>query len=75
MAALWSDRDRGGLWWRLPVVLAGLAVPILSVDGSLNPFRDDPNDNAVYVAYVGLDPRACGTPALGLLRPVLPGAQ
>jgi len=56
-------------------VLAGLAVPILSVDGSLNPFPDDPNDNAVHVAYVGLDSRSCGTPALGLLRPVLPGAQ
>jgi hypothetical protein len=62
-------------WWRLPVVLAGLAVPILSVDGSLYPFPDDRTDNAVHVAYVGLDPRSCGTPALGLLRPVLPGAR
>jgi amino acid transporter len=66
---LWSDRDRGGLWWRLPVVLAGVAVPILSFDGSLNPFPDDPNDNALYLACGALALSVLWYAALRLLRP------
>jgi hypothetical protein len=66
---LWSDRERGGLWWRVPVVLAGVAVPILSLDGALNPFPDDPNDIGVYVACAGLGLSAVWYLALRLLRP------
>jgi amino acid transporter len=66
---LWSDRERGGLWWRVPLVLAGIAVPILSFDGALNPFPDDPNDNAFYFACAGLGFSVLWYAALRVLRP------
>jgi amino acid transporter len=66
---LWSDRDRGGLWWRLPVVLAGVAVPILSFDGSLNPFPDEPNDTGVFLACAALGLSVLWYAALRVLRP------
>jgi hypothetical protein len=47
---LLADRARGGLWWKLPVVLAALVVPILSFDGSLNPFPRYPNDIGAFLA-------------------------
>jgi amino acid transporter len=66
---LWSDRERGGLWWRTPVVLAGVAVPILAFDGSLNPFPDHPNDYGFYFACAGLGLSVLWFAALRLLRP------
>ncbi len=66
---LWSDRRRGGLWWRVPAVLAGVAVPILSFNGSLDPFPDDPMDNAVYFACAGLGLSVLWYAALRLRRP------
>jgi amino acid transporter len=54
LSLLWSDRGQGGLWWRLPVVLAGVAVPILSFRGFLVPFPDPPNDTGFYFACAGL---------------------
>jgi len=66
---LWAERERGGLWWRVPVVLAGVAVPILSFDGSLNPFPDEPNDIGVYFACAGLGLSALWYVVLRLLRP------
>jgi amino acid transporter len=56
---LWLLRDGGdrrALWWRIPIVLAAIAVPILSFDGSLSPFPAYPNDVAIYfaAAAVGL---------------------
>jgi hypothetical protein len=45
-----AEPARGRLWWRVPVVLTAVAVPILSFDGSLNPFPAYPNDVAVYFA-------------------------
>jgi amino acid transporter len=72
---LWCGRDQGGLWWRLPVVLAGVAVPILSFDGALNPFPDDPNDNAFYFACAGLGISFMWYAALRLLRPDTVRAQ
>jgi amino acid transporter len=66
---LWSDRDQGGLWWRLPVVLAGVAVPILSFDGSLNPFPDHPDDIGFYLGCAALGLSAVWYAALRVLRP------
>jgi amino acid transporter len=66
---LWSDRRRGGLWWRVPAVLAGVAVPILSFNGSLEPFPDHPMDNAVYFACAGLGLSVLWYAALRLRRP------
>jgi amino acid transporter len=66
---LWADRGRGGLWWRLPVVLAGAAVPILSFRGSLVPFPDPPNDTGFYFACAGLGLAALWCAALRALRP------
>jgi amino acid transporter len=49
---LWLAYARGGQrsWWRLPVVVVAIAVPILSFDGSLHPFPAHPNDVAVDFA-------------------------
>jgi hypothetical protein len=66
---LWSDRERGGLWWRLPVVLAGVAVPILSFNGSLNPFPDEPNDTGIFLACAALGLSVLWYAALRVLRP------
>jgi amino acid transporter len=66
---IWSERARGGLWWRAPVVLAAVAVPILSFDGSLNPFPDEPNDVGVYFAAAGLGLALVWCAALMALRP------
>ena len=66
---LWAEPDRGGLWWRLPLVLAGLAVPVLAFDGSLNPFPAHPNDIAVYFACAGLGASVLWYAALRILRP------
>lgn len=51
---LYAERARGGLGWKVPVVLVALSVPILSFDGSLNPFPAYPNDVGVYFAAGGL---------------------
>ncbi|MFZ0090993.1 MAG: APC family permease [Solirubrobacteraceae bacterium] len=53
---LWLLRwDRGHRsWWRIPIVLVAIAVPILSLVGSLNPFPPYPNNIAVYFAGASL---------------------
>jgi hypothetical protein len=56
---LWSDRRRGGLWWRLPVVLAGVAMPVVGF-GSLNPFPDDPDGVGFYSRAAGAGARHVG---------------
>jgi amino acid transporter len=43
---VWQSRAEGGLWWKLPAVLAGLATPILAFKGSLDPFP-------AYPLYIG----------------------
>jgi amino acid transporter len=64
-----SDPDRDGLWWRLPVVLVAVAVPILSFDGSLNPFPTYPNDIAVYFAAASVAIATIWYAALRIWRP------
>lgn len=53
----WETRATGGLWWKLPAVLAGLAVPILAYKGSLDPWPDYPNNRAIIFALVTLGAR------------------
>ena len=51
----WLLRDeptRRGLWWKVPLVAVAIAVPLLSFDGSLNPFPSYPGELAVYFAAV-----------------------
>jgi len=71
---LWSDREQGGLWWRAPVVLAGVAVPILSFDGSLNPFPHPPNDAGFYFACAALGLSALWYATLGERRARTPSS-
>jgi amino acid transporter len=51
---VWTGGDRRRIWWRMPVVLIAIAVPVLSFDGSLNPFPGYPDDIAVYTAAAGV---------------------
>lgn len=40
------------LWWRIPVVLVGLAAPILAYKGSLDPWPSYPNNRGIIFALV-----------------------
>jgi amino acid transporter len=64
-----SDSNRDALWWRLPLVLVAVSVPILSFDGSLNPFPTYPNDIAVYFAAASAATAIVWTAALRIWRP------
>jgi amino acid transporter len=75
--SLWLLRDesaRGGLWWKAPLVAVAIAVPLLSFDGSLNPFPDYPGELAVYVAAVTVAVSFAWYLALLRWRPELVGA-
>jgi amino acid transporter len=41
-------------WWRLPVVLAGLATPVLAYKGSLDPWPSYPNNRGIIFALISL---------------------
>jgi amino acid transporter len=45
---------RDGLWWKLPVVVAGLATPILAYKGSLDPWPSYPANRGIIFALVAL---------------------
>jgi amino acid transporter len=48
---LWRSRhDEGGLWWKVIIVIVGLATPILAFKGALDPFPTFPNNRAVFIA-------------------------
>lgn len=64
-----SDRSEGKRWLGLPVVITAAAVPILSFDGSLNPFPSYPNDIAVYIAGASVVIAIAWFIALKLRRP------
>jgi len=51
---VWDSRNGPGVWWRLLVVLVGLAAPILAFKGSLDPFPSYPNDWAVWFWWGGM---------------------
>jgi amino acid transporter len=64
-----GERAASGLWWRVPIVLAALAVPILSFDGSLNPFPTYPNSVGVYFAAASVGIAIAWYGALRICRP------
>jgi amino acid transporter len=77
VGGLWmvrADQARSRLWWRVPVVLAAVAVPILSFDGSLNPLPAYPNSIAVYFAAASVCIAIAWYGALRLWRPAAVGA-
>jgi amino acid transporter len=48
---LWDSRHQeSGLWWKVIVVIVGLATPILAFKGALDPFPTFPNNRAVFIA-------------------------
>jgi amino acid transporter len=51
---VWRSRAEGGLWWKLPALVAALATPILAFYGSLNPWPDWPSSLAIYLALGSL---------------------
>jgi amino acid transporter len=51
---VWDSRKGPGVWWRLAVVLVGLAAPILAFKGALDPFPDYPNNWAVWFWWGGM---------------------
>lgn len=63
------DGRSRGLWWRLPVVLVALAVPILSLVGSLDPFPAYPNEIAVYLAAASMAVAGLWYAAVKIWRP------
>jgi amino acid transporter len=51
LGLVWRSRhSEGGLAWKIPVILAGLATPILAYKGSLDPFPKYPLNRGVYYA-------------------------
>jgi amino acid transporter len=45
---------REGLWWKVPVILAGLATPLLAYKGSLDPWPEYPNNRGIIFALVAV---------------------
>jgi amino acid transporter len=45
---------RDGLWWKFPVVLVGLATPLLAYKGSLDPWPQYPTNRGIYLALAGV---------------------
>jgi amino acid transporter len=41
-----------GRWWRIPVVIVGLATPILAYKGSLDPWPSYPNNRGIIFALI-----------------------
>src|ERR1700733_12924341 len=67
---LWQSRaQEGGLWWKVPAVLIGLAAPILAFKGSLDPFPAYPNDRAVFIAIACIVISAVWYAVLHVARP------
>jgi amino acid transporter len=56
LGLVWRSRKEGGLAWKIPVILAGLATPILAYKGSLDPWPKYPLNRGVYyaLALIGL---------------------
>src|SRR5215212_3095995 len=51
---VWELPDRVKLWWRIPLVLIGLAAPVLAYKGSLDPWPTYPANRGVIFALVAL---------------------
>jgi hypothetical protein len=62
-----GKRQRG--WLKLPAVLVAIAVPVLALDGSLNPLPAYPGDVAAYLATGGVGVAFAWYAALRAWRP------
>jgi amino acid transporter len=49
---VWQLPDRSKLWWRVPLVLIGLATPVLAYKGSLDPWPKYPANRGIIFALV-----------------------
>lgn len=49
---VWRARAEGGLLWKVPVILVGLATPVLAFKGSLDPFPVYPLNRGVWFAII-----------------------
>lgn len=56
-------------WLKLPAVLVAIAVPVLALDGSLNPLPAYPDDVATYLAAGGVGVALAWYVALRAWRP------
>ncbi len=67
---LWDSRQtETGLWWKVILVLLGLATPVLAFDGALNPFPTFPNNRGVFIAIACLVIPAIWYAVLEVTRP------
>lgn len=44
----------GGLWWKIPAVIVGLAVPVLAYKGSLDPWPEYPFNRGIIFTFICL---------------------
>ena len=50
VAIKYALADRAAIWWRLPVVAAAIATPVLAYKGSLDPWPSYPNNRGIIFA-------------------------
>ena len=58
-----------GLWWKIPAVMVGLAVPVLAYKGSLDPWPDYPFNRGIIFTFVCLGIVAVWYALLKMTRP------
>jgi amino acid transporter len=51
---VWDLPDKAKRWWRIPLVVIGLAAPVLAYKGSLDPWPTYPANRGVIFAGVAL---------------------
>jgi amino acid transporter len=54
VAIKYALADRAAIWWRLPVVAAAIATPVLAYKGSLHPWPSYPNNRGIIFAIASV---------------------